>query len=228
MPNGSLSLPARLYLLAWDTTKRRITGSTHLHHLVRAGALTELAQRGLLVDDDGIVTPVDPDSRTGDVVLDGLLELVSESRPRRWKPWVTCRARVTLDAVRAQLAAEGYLRAEKKRVLGLFPSVEYELDRVPAVEALRADAREVLEGPVPVADVGDRDAALVALAAAAELRTFASSGERKLHRARIDELAERGGAAAPALRKVVQDVRTAVAVAAATAASTTAAATTAN
>ncbi|MFB7240926.1 GPP34 family phosphoprotein [Streptomyces populi] len=228
MPNGSLSLPARLHLLAWDTTRRRITGSTHLHHLVRAGALTELAQRGLLVDDDGIVTPVDPDSRTGDVVLDGLLELVSESRPRGWRSWVTCRARVTLDAVRAQLAAEGYLRAEKKRVLGLFPSVEYELDRVPAVEALRASAREVLEGPVPVADVCDRDAALVALAAAAELRTFASPGERRLHKDRIDELAERGGAAAPALRKVVQDVRTAVAVAAATATATTTATTTAN
>ncbi|MFE1291691.1 GPP34 family phosphoprotein [Streptomyces sp. NPDC058751] len=227
MPNGPLSLPARLHLLAWDTTKRRITGSTHLHHLVRAGALTELAQRGLLVDDDGIVTPVDPDSRTGDVVLDGLLELVSESRPRRWKPWVTSRARVTLDAVQAQLAAEGYLRARRKRVLGIFPSVEYELDRVPVVEALREEARGVLEGPVPVADVGDRDAALVALATAAGLRTFASPEERGLHRARIDELTERAGAAAPALRKVVQDVRTAVVVAAA-AASSTAPATTAS
>ncbi|MEV6016765.1 MULTISPECIES: GPP34 family phosphoprotein [unclassified Streptomyces] len=228
MPNGPLSLPARLHLLAWDTTKGRITGSTHLHHLVRAGALTELAQRGLLVDDEGIVTPVDADSRTGDVVLDGLLELVSESRPRGWKPWVTCRARYTLDAVRAQLVAEGYLRAERKRVLGLFPSVEYELDRVPAVEALRARAREVLEGPVPVAEVDDRDAALVALATAAELRTFASARERRLHRVRIEALAERGGAAAPALRKVIQDVRTAVVVAATTAASTSAATTTAS
>ncbi|MCT9010032.1 GOLPH3/VPS74 family protein [Streptomyces sp. NPDC054766] len=226
MPNGSLTLPARLYLLAWDTTKGKITGSTHLHHLVRAGALTELAQRGLLVDDDGIVTPVDADSRTGDLVLDGLLELVAESRPRRWKPWVTSWARVTLDAVRAQLAAEGYLRAEKKRVLGLFPSVEYELDRVPAVQALRAEARQVMEGPVPVAEVCDRDAALVALATAAELRTLASPKERKLHKARIDELTERSGAAAPALRKVIQEVRTAVIVAATTASAT--AATTAN
>ena len=220
MPNGSLSLPARLYLLAWDTTKLKITGSTHLHHLVRAGALTELAQRGLLLDDDGIVTPVDPDSRTGDLVLDGLLELVAESRPRKWKPWVTLRARVTLDAVRAQLAAGGYLRAERKRVLGLFPSVEYELDRVPAVEALRAEARQVLEGPLPVAEVSDRDAALVALATAAELRTLASPKERKLHKARIDELTERGGAAAPALKKVIQEVRTAVTVAATTASAT--------
>jgi hypothetical protein len=221
VPNGPLSLPARLYLLAWDTTKRRITGSTHLHHLVRAGALTELAQRGLLVDDDGIVTPVDADSRTGDLVLDGLLELVAESRPRRWKPWVTSRARVTLDAVRAQLVAEGYLRARRKRVLGFFPSVEYELDRVPAVQALRAEARQVLEGPVPVADVRDRDAALVALATAAELRTLASPKERRFHKARIDELTERSGAAAPALRKVVQEVRTAVSVAATTASATT-------
>ncbi|MFF4534650.1 GPP34 family phosphoprotein [Streptomyces aureus] len=222
MPNGPLSLPARLYLLAWDTTKGRITGSTHLHHLVRAGALTELAQRGLLVDDEGIVTPVDPDSRTGDVVLDGLLELVSESRPRRWKTWVTSRARFTLDAVRAQLAADGYLRAERKRVLGIFPSVEYELDRVAAVEDLRTRAREVLEGPMPVAEVGDRDAALVALATAAELRTFASARERREHRARIDALAERGGAAAPALRTVLQDVRAAVVVAATTASATAA------
>ncbi|MER5467234.1 GPP34 family phosphoprotein [Streptomyces sp. NPDC002685] len=225
MPNGSLSLPARLYLLAWDTTKLKITGSTHLHHLVRAGALTELAQRGLLVDDDGIVTPVDADSRTGDLVLDGLLELVAESRPRKWKPWVTLRARVTLDAVRAQLAAGGYLRAEKKRVLGLFPSVEYELDRVAAVDALRAEARQVLEGPLPVAEVSDRDAALVALATAAELRTLASPKDRKRHKARIDELAERGGAATPALRKVVQEVRMAV-IMATTTASTTAASTT--
>ncbi|MHA5051399.1 GOLPH3/VPS74 family protein [Streptomyces sp. SD15] len=222
MPNGSLSLPVRLYLLAWDTTRLKVTGATHLHHLVRAGALTELAQRGLLTDVDGIATPVDLDARTGDVVLDGLLELVEESRPRKWKAWVTLRAHVTLDAVRAQLAAEGYLRAEKKRVLGLFPSVDYQLDRVTAVDALQEEAREVLHGPVPVAEITDRDAALVALAAAAELRTLAPGKERRVHKQRIEELTDRSGAAAPALKQVIQEVRTAV-IAAATTASTTAA-----
>jgi hypothetical protein len=223
VPDGSLSLPARLYLLSWDTTKLKVTGATHLHHLVRAGALTELAQRGLLADVEGIATPVDPDAHTGDLVLDGLLELVEESRPRKWKAWVTLRARVTLDAVRAQLAAEGYLRAEKKRVLGLFPSVEYELERVAAVDALREDARLVLVGPVPVAEVSDRDAALVALAAAAELRTLLPGKDRKLHKERIEELTERSGAAAPALKKVIQEVRSAVVVAVTTGAATGAA-----
>lgn len=214
MPNGPLSLPARLYLLSWDTTRLKVTGELHLRHLVRAGALTELAQRGLLTDVDGIATPVDIDARTGDVALDGLLELVEESRPRKWKSWVTLRARVTLDAVRAQLAAEGYLRAGKKRVLGLFPSVDYRLERVAEVAALREEARAVLCGPVPVGEVGDRDAALVALAAAAELRTFAPGKDRKLYKERIEALTERSGAAAPALRKVIQEVRRAMIVAA--------------
>ncbi|MFD5630714.1 MULTISPECIES: GPP34 family phosphoprotein [unclassified Streptomyces] len=222
MPDGSLSLPARLYLLSWDTAKLKVTGATHLHHLVRAGALTELAQRGLLSDVEGIATPVDPDAHTGDLVLDGLLELIEESRPRKWKAWVTLRARVTLDAVRAQLAAEGYLRAEKKRVLGLFPSVEYELERVSAVDALREDARRVLAGPESVADVSERDAAVVALAAAAELRTLVSGKDRKLHKDRIEQLTERSGAAAPALKKVIQEVRTAVMVAVTTGATTSA------
>lgn len=210
MPTGSLSLPARLYLLAWDTTKLKVTDAAHLPHIVRAGALTELAQRGLLADVDGIATPTDPDAQTGDPVLDGLLELVEESRPHRWKTWVGLRARVTLDAVRAQLAADGYLRAEKTRVLGVFPSVEYEIDRVAAVDRLREEAREVLEGPVPVEEVPEPDAALVALAAGAELRTLLSGKEQRQYEQRIEDLAERSGATTPALKKAVQEVRSAV------------------
>ncbi|WP_405867207.1 GPP34 family phosphoprotein [Streptomyces sp. NBC_00005] len=210
MPNGSLSLPARLYLLAWDTNRTEVTGAARLPHLVRAGALTELAQRGLLTDDDGIATPVDMDSLTGDAVLDGLLELVRESRPHRWRTWVTLHARVTFDAVREQLTAEGYLRAEKKRVLGLFPSVDHVLAQAAVVDALRDEARQVLEGPVPVSEVSDREAAVVALAAAAELPTLVPGKDRKLHKARVEALTERSGAAAPALRKVVGEVHTAL------------------
>jgi hypothetical protein len=195
----------------------KVVNAAHLHHLVRAGALAELARRGLLVDDDGIATPLDPDAHTGDPVLDGLLELVSESRPRKWKTWVTLHAGVTLDAVRARLTAEGYLRVVKKRVFGLFPSVDYELARVPAVEELREAAREVLAGPVPVAEVSGRDAALVALAVAAELPTLASAEERELYKERIEALTERGNAVAPALREVIEEVRTAVIVAVTTA-----------
>jgi hypothetical protein len=213
VPVGPLSLPAHLYLLAWDTAKSEITGATQIPQLVRAGALTELAQRGLLVDDDGIATPVDMDASTGDAVLDGLLELVRESRPHRWRSWVTLHTRITLDAVREQLAAGGWLRARKRRALGLFPTVEYDLARPAAVEALQDEARQILRGPVPAVDISDRDAAVVALAAAAGLRTLPARKES--HDTRVEELIERSGQVAPTLRKVVHELRGAVAAASA-------------
>ncbi|MFJ4770037.1 GPP34 family phosphoprotein [Streptomyces uncialis] len=212
MPFGPLSLPARLYLLSWDTTRLKITGASQLHYLVRAGALTELAQRGLLVDDEGVVRPADPDARAGDTVLDGLLELIGQSTPRKWKSWVGSRARVTLDAVREQLVAEGHLGVDRKRVLGVFPSVDHTLERPAVVDALREDARCVLVGTAPVEDVPARDAALVALAVAGEVRTLASAKEYRAHKARAEALTARSGAAAPALRKVIQELRTALVV----------------
>ncbi|MFE0801041.1 GPP34 family phosphoprotein [Streptomyces sp. NPDC058812] len=206
MPDGPLSLPARLCLLAWDPARPGATDAARHHHLVRAGALTELAQRGLLTDDEGIATPVDLDSRTGDAVLDGLLDLVRESMPHRWRTWVRLHARLTFDAVREQLVAEGYLRAEKKRVLGVFPSVEYFLARGAAVRALREETRYVLEGPVPAGEVSERNAATAALAAAAELRALGPAATDARREGRIAELTERGGAAAPGLRKIVGEV----------------------
>ncbi|MGW0861671.1 GOLPH3/VPS74 family protein [Streptomyces sp. NPDC002611] len=208
MTDGPLSLPARLCLLAWDSACPPAADAGRLAGLVRAGALTELAQRGLLIDDDGIATPVDLDARAGDAVLDGLLELVHESCPHSWRTWVTLRARVTLDAVREQLVAGGYLRAEKKRVLGVFPSVDHALERVTAVEALREETRRILRGPSPVAKTSWRDAALVALAAAADLLP---EQDVRAHERRVEELTERAGAMAPGLRRIVREVLGAVA-----------------
>jgi hypothetical protein len=216
VPHGPLSLPARLCLLSWDAA-RPAAGRTALRPgLVRAGALVELAQRGLLTDVDGIATPVDLDASAGDPVLDGLLDLVRESCPHSWRTWVTLRARVTSDAVREQLVAEGCLRAEKRRVLGVFPSVEYALDRAAVVTALREETRQVLRGPLreetgpvlrgplPAAGISDRDAAVALLAAAADL-----FGERTPAR-RTRELAERAGAARPGLGIIVREVAAAV------------------
>lgn len=206
MTDGSLSLPARLHLLAWDTSRSEVTGAAQVPQLVRAGALVELARRGLLLDEDGIATPVDMDAETGDPVLDGLLELVRESRPHRWRTWVTLHSRITLDAVREQLTAGGYLRARRKRALGLFPTVDHDLARPAAVEALQQDARRILAAPV--AQLSEADATLGALAAAAELRTLQPRKDR--HDTHVEELIERSGSVAPVLRKIVHEVRGAV------------------
>ncbi|MET9778004.1 GPP34 family phosphoprotein [Streptomyces sp. NPDC006367] len=203
MPIGPLSPPARLCLLAWDPARPgTAAGGARLRHLVRAGALAELARAGLLLDDDGIVTPADLDSRTGDAVLDGLLDLVRESLPRPWRTWVRLYARVTFDAVREQLVADGCLRAEKKRVLGVFPSVDHVLARDAAARALREGARDVLDGPVPVAQVPERDALVAVLAAAAGLLDRGPVRERARREERVEELAARAAVPGGALREV--------------------------
>jgi hypothetical protein len=210
MPYGSLSLPTRIFLLAWDTGRNRIAGAPDLNLAVRACALAELAQRGLLSDVDGIVTPVFG-ARTGDAVLDGVLELIEESRPRKWRGWITHKSRHTLDEVREQLASEGYLRAERTRVFGIFPSRRYELERPGYVEVLHAEALSVLRGPVPVPEVPPGDAVLVVCAATGKLRGVISGKDRRQYKERLDALTDRGGAPAPELPEVMRALRKALA-----------------
>ncbi|MFJ3506164.1 GOLPH3/VPS74 family protein [Streptomyces luteogriseus] len=205
MSNGPLTPPARLCLLAWDAGGPAAGATAHRPGPVRAAALVELARRGLLTDEDGIATPVDLDASAGDAVLDGLLELVRESRPHPWRTWVTLRTRVTFDAVREQLVAEGFLRAEKRRVLGVFPTVEYALERVAVVEALREETRQLLRGTPPVAGLSERDAAVAVLAAAADLLDETAPDRR------IEQLTERAGASTPGLGAIVREVSAAVA-----------------
>jgi hypothetical protein len=223
VPNGSLSLAATLYLLALDPGTGKPV--THLGYLVQAGALTELAQRELLVDADGRPRPL-PDARTGDPALDGLLELIEESRPRTWGTWVGHQPQLTEKAVRNQLRAAGYVRATARRVLGLFPVKEYALERPQLVAGMRDEAVRVLHGGRPAAEVSERDAALIALAAAGGLTTVVTHKDLTAHRRRIAELEARSGAPGAALEGVVGHVRAALAAAVATALSVAATVTT--
>ncbi|AJE80783.1 hypothetical protein SLNWT_0407 [Streptomyces albus] len=216
MTDTPRSLPACLYLLAWDTGEDRPAAAAGLGRLVRAGALAELAWRGLLADEDGVAVPTDPDAETGQDPLDGLLELVAESRPRTWQEWVGAHTGATRTAVREALVAEGFLRARGHRLLGLLPPGRHVLADPAPVRSLRARARAALCGPVPVAEVGHRAAAMTVLAVDAGLGTFATAGERAAHQDRTEALAARGGEAGPALPGVFRELRAAVRAAAVT------------
>ncbi|MFF1730528.1 GPP34 family phosphoprotein [Streptomyces sp. NPDC058247] len=212
VPHGSLSLPARLFLLGFDTEKGRVSGAPDIELAVRAAALVELARRRIISDVDGVVTPVF-DARTGDPVLDELMELAEESRPRGWRTWIGYRSRATLDTVRRQLASEGYLSAERKRVLGLFPVTRYGLERAGYVEVLRAEVLGALEGGGPVGRVDEDDAALAVLAATGKLRKLIPGKARRTHKVRLDQLTVRAGGISPELRQALGDIRAALAAA---------------
>jgi hypothetical protein len=192
------SLPARMYLLAYDLRKHRlaVTGS-RLGYVLRAAALTELYLDGRLTEERKRPKPCTP----GDDPY-GVVAQISASKPRSWQHWVRKDSKVMLRTVQDELARAGYIRVRRRKVLGLFPVDEITVKDPRVVKQLWGGASSALHGR-PVAHVNSYDAATVALAAAGELKTVLPGRDRRRHKKRIEQLTARSGPAAPAVRKVL-------------------------
>jgi hypothetical protein len=187
-----MELPERMFLLAYDPRRERLTRRTDVGLLVRAAALAELELRGALIDDDGRASV--PQSRRPEVtdpLLRQVLAEVEASKPRRWQYWVQRDRRKAQAAVEQRLAAAGVVALERRRILVRDPLLIGRLhDRV--TEALRGRTAD------------PRDASAVALAAAGELGTVLKWRQRRAERARIAELTAAGApAAVKGLKKAV-------------------------
>lgn len=95
------TLPGRLYLLAYDPERERVTGGRNLDLLLRAAALTDLLRRGLLRDEGGKPVVTGPPPAGLDPVLAEQLTLIADSRPHRWQHWIQRRARTARGPRRA-------------------------------------------------------------------------------------------------------------------------------
>jgi hypothetical protein len=201
------SLPAQLFLLAVDPARRRLTGRPEIGYVLRAAALVDLQLSGHLVDDGGrpkaTGSPEPPDP-----LLDPLLRQVAADARRRWVYWVRKDARRTTRTVREELVAGRRIEVEPYRILGFVPARR--------IIVLDPFARDRIVGAIDAAlgdgwPVGERTAALVALAAAARMRTVLPASRRRANRERIAALTERTGPVPTVLRKVLRDLRTAAA-----------------
>lgn len=195
------SLPARMYLLAYDLRKRRMTGrGARLGYVLRGAALTELYLDGRLGEERRRPVPGTP----GDDPY-GVLAQIAASRPRSWQHWVRKDARALVGTVRDELVRDGWIRVRGRRILGLFPHQEVTVKDPRVVKALWGGASSALRGR-PVAHVNSYDAAAVALAAAGELASVLPGSDRRRHKRRIEELTARSGPAAPAVRKLIRQL----------------------
>ena len=207
------TLPARVYLAAYDARRTRLTKTSRLGHLVRTAALEELLIRGMIADADGRVAVTSRET-TGDPVLDGVLQMLREaSKQRPWKHWVSRQSGRTRTAIRDQLAAERVIRVERHRVLGVFPRSVVTLRDARPAKTLQASAARVLTGKTPTTQLDPRDVALAAIAAIGELDTVCRGSVRRENRARIKELVALSGPAVPALKKVLSEETAAAAAA---------------
>lgn len=197
MVNVPDSLPARVFLLAYDTRRQRMTACNRLGFALRAAALTELYLDGRLTGDRR------PESDTPGEDPYGLLAQISASRPRSWQYWVGKNHRAMLCTVREELARDGWIKVRRGRKLLIIPHQHVTVRDTRVVKDLGRRASSALRGQ-PVAHVNSYDAAVVALAAAARIHTVLSRADRRAHKRRISELSARTGPAVPALRRAIQ------------------------
>ena len=198
----TLTLPARLYLLAYRPDRRRLAQRSDLGLMLRAAALTDLLQRGLLRDERGTVRLGDPAPTRLDPLLAGVREQITDSRPRGWERWVRTGNHAAPRAVREQLVENGTLELEQYRVLGLLPRLRPVPSDPEPRERLLADFNAALTDPLPQVEPGA--AALVALADAGRLGHLLSLGQRRSQRDRLRELAIIAGPAPSALRHAIR------------------------
>jgi Golgi phosphoprotein 3 GPP34 len=201
-------LPDRAFLIAYDVEKKKLTGDSQ-GQLIRAAALVELTMAGRLVDDKG--RPRVTGGRTDDPVLDAVLDQIEVSKPRTWRHWVEKDAKVTYKAVRERLASARVISVTDGTVLGIFQKKIVTVRDTRIVRELVGDLRRVVLGGSAPDELDARDVMLVPLVAAVELNTVFTGRERREHRDRIRELADRAGPAAKALRKVVESQQAMVA-----------------
>ena len=200
------SLPGRMYLLAYDTEKNRITSRSQLGLVLRAAALTELYLTERLADDGGKAR-VAGGGPIGDPLLDDLVQQIAAHRPRPWHRWIGRQEHGTVRTVREQLEAAHCLKVEHRAIL---PD-RVELRDRRAVKQYADEVRAALRRPAARAE--PRTAAVLALAARGEIKTVVSRRDRREHRGRLNELAVYTGPVADALRKALRSKRAAAATA---------------
>lgn len=192
-----------MYLLAHDDAADGPYDRSRTELLVRAAALTDLALRGRLVENDGTAA-VSGTEPTGDAVLDGVLRDAADGHS--WKHLVRRHRKRTLTEVEDRLAAAGLLTVRAPRTR--FGTRRLTVTDRALSAAVRARVSTVLHGDGPVREVPAADAALLALAAAGGIRSVVSRQDHKTFRARIDACTGSLAALAPGLEKAVRALPT--------------------
>lgn len=203
-----------LLLLYNDESGKPIIGNPGLDYSLAGAVLIELtllrkvdiAAAGEDVK-EGRLKVLDTSS-TGDAILDQRLMLLTQKSGQKPKNLIGKLSKGLRDQVLARLAERGILKADKGKVLGLFP-----VTRWPAKDARHeAEVRTALGGVLKLGTQPDeRTAALVALLSALNVvpKVITDAVDNRALKRRAKEIAESEWAAA-AVRKAVQEVQAAV------------------
>jgi hypothetical protein len=208
-----LTVPQAFALLLTEPDGRRVLDAQRFDAGLAGAVLADLAVRGV-VSLDGKHVQVVNGAPTGSAVLDDVVGTIAASGgPRGAKWWVTRLGKRQLrDDVYAELVSKGLLTSTQRTTLRIFTTTSFpEADGRPE-QQLRTTVLGVLDGhaaPTPFA------AAVIGLLDAT--RTLRGQFG-KVDKARVQDITS-GTWASVAVKRVLQDVQTAIMLAGVTAAS---------
>jgi Golgi phosphoprotein 3 (GPP34) len=194
-----LSLPTRIYLLAYDQDRDRLAHRTWLGHALRAGALADLLAGGYLTDAGGRAATVAGPPPPADPVLRHVL---ADTGNRRWRTLVGRDHRGTENAVVAHLDAAGLIRIESPATLWRRPRIELRDPR--GRSRLAEQVSATLRGPLPIDRTDAADVTLIAILAVAGLTTAITRAQRKEYADRIAAAVTAAGAPVAGLKQAIR------------------------
>jgi hypothetical protein len=204
------TLHGRLYLVAYDRQRRRLRGGAHLGRALRAAALAELHHDGHLFDEKGKVHTAIA-RRPSDPILLAILEQIEASKPRAWSHWIDKELNKTQRAIRDQLGAQGWLRIEPRKILGIFPADDISLRNEHLVAKLTVEVTSALRAAIGGRRVDPRTLTIGLLASVGAMPTVMSMSDRWRHRKVLADLTKKASPPVEALRKAIQAHEAAVA-----------------
>ncbi|NKQ52186.1 GPP34 family phosphoprotein [Amycolatopsis sp. K13G38] len=204
------TLPAQMFLLAFDPQCGKLTARGELGYLLRAATLADLVLNGHLGDERGKPIAGGYPGQLDPVLMD-VWELVSQSGPKSWRRWICKGRRQTYLAVRNQLAEAHVVKLERKRALGLIPYTRIALRETASARRIHERVGRAVRGSEPAYRVEPDVAALAALASAGQLRVALSGRDRRRYGDRIGKLGERIEPIARALHRAISSQRAAAA-----------------
>ena len=200
-----------LLLLTDDATGKLLLPAEQVDIALGGANLLELTLLERVSLDDGKHVVVFDPSSTGDLILDGALGVIGARQGRKPKAVVEPLGENLRTTLYVRLVAEGVLRAEERKVLGIFPVHRWPAARAEHEERMRAQLTQVLvQGTTP----DSRTAALVSLLHALKTEhRIVDPKEHGLTRKELQTRAEEvspGGWASEAVREAIEAVMAAV------------------
>jgi hypothetical protein len=198
-------LAGDLAILGWDDARGKPAwraASTLNMGIAGALLLDAVLAEALRVEDDRVEVTGHLDEPVLQEVADTVAAFRRPPKVRRVVQRLATnkRKRAVID----RLAAEGVLRAEQHRLLGLFPVTRHPMAATEEAERLRAEVADLLTGRVDAHAVDDRLVMLAALAGSTSLvDSLVDRSERRDAKKRAKEFGE-GDGISPAVREAIQ------------------------